>query len=139
MIAKYSSDGTLLWVKTWGYGGTDSAYSISNTSDGGFVIAGKESSAGYAYISKYDSAGTTEWTRTWGGGTIYNQASSAIQTSDGGYALAGQTRIAVSDVAARAIAAGSSSGRAAATSVTAMHNLLRAPSRCAMNFDCRSC
>ncbi len=92
MIAKYTSDGTLLWVKTWGYNGTDSVYSISNTSDGGFVIAGKESSAGYAYISKYNSAGTTEWTRTWGGGTIYNQASSVIQTSDGGYALAGQSR-----------------------------------------------
>jgi prepilin-type N-terminal cleavage/methylation domain-containing protein/uncharacterized delta-60 repeat protein len=92
MIAKYTSDGTLSWTKTWGYGGTDSAYAINKTTDGGFVVAGKESSAGYAFISKYDSAGTTAWTKTWGGSTIYNQAGAVIQTSDGGYALAGQTR-----------------------------------------------
>jgi prepilin-type N-terminal cleavage/methylation domain-containing protein len=93
-VAKYTSGGTLLWSKTWGGAGIESERAISSTSDGGFVIAGITASYGAgsddAFIAKYTSSGTLSWSETWGG-TGSDRAMSIIQTTDGGYAVTGDT------------------------------------------------
>jgi len=93
-LAKYDSSGTLSWSRTWGGVITDIAYSLIQTTDGGYAIAGATYNYGAggndAYLAKYDSSGTLSWSRTWGG-TGSDQANSIIQTSDGGYAIAGKT------------------------------------------------
>ncbi len=94
-IAKYTSDGTLSWDKTWGGLEDERANSIIQTSDGGYVIAGSTWSfdAGYsdAFIAKYTPDGTLSWNKTWGGDSFLDGADSIIQTSDGGYAITGNT------------------------------------------------
>jgi prepilin-type N-terminal cleavage/methylation domain-containing protein len=93
-LAKYDSFGTLSWSKTWGGASNDHANSLVATTDGGYIIAGKTSSFGAgnydAFLAKYDSSGTLSWNKTWGGAGI-DVANMITQTSDGGYAMSGQT------------------------------------------------
>jgi hypothetical protein len=74
-----------LWSQTYGGTGGEVAYSLVETSDGGFALAGVSSSFG-VWLVKTDSYGNMQWNKTYGGGTVH----SLIQTSDGGYALAGE-------------------------------------------------
>jgi len=80
------------WERTFGGDGYDLAYSVLETSDGGYLFAGKTSSygAGYddAWLVKTDSNGTEQWNKTYGD-AIYQNALSVLQTSDGGYVFAG--------------------------------------------------
>jgi hypothetical protein len=83
-----------VWNQT--YGGTDSdgADSVVQTADGGFVLAGDtrlswDSSADY-WLIKTDASGNHEWNHTYGGAQS-DHAHSVVQTTDGGYALAGET------------------------------------------------
>jgi hypothetical protein len=81
-----------VWKKT--YGGTDWDFgnSIEQTSDGGYIICGSTYSFGNGdedyYLIKTDANGDTLWTKTYGGNQR-EEGKSAIQTSDGGYALTG--------------------------------------------------
>jgi hypothetical protein len=74
------------------YGGTndEGAWSVIQTSDSGYALAGRKYSVGGydMWLVKTDAAGNMLWNRTYGG-TSYGQAFSLVQTSDGGYALAG--------------------------------------------------
>jgi len=92
-ILKLDADGNLVWQKTFGGSGVDGAYSIQQTSDGGYIVAGWKYSfeAGNdVYILKLDSNGNLKWQKTYGGS--YNDwAYSIQQTSDGGYIVAGGT------------------------------------------------
>ena len=78
--------------KTIGGTNHDAANSIIQTSDGGFAIAGYTFSfaAGYEdmYIIKCTGSGTIQWTKTIGSSEV-DIARSIIQTTDGGYAIAG--------------------------------------------------
>jgi len=60
-VLKLNSDGSLAWEKTFGGNGDDVAYSIQQTANGGYVVAGYTWSfgAGYddVYILKLDSNG----------------------------------------------------------------------------------
>jgi hypothetical protein len=87
-----------MWSQT--YGGTDDdvAYSLIATSDGGYAMAGSTSSfdgEGIEFwLVKTDSDGVMEWNKTYGNpgaGWESNHAYSLVATSDGGYALAGET------------------------------------------------
>jgi hypothetical protein len=73
----------------------DLGLSLIQTSDGGYAIAGytKSFGAGEAdvYVVKLDANGNLQWTKTIGG-TKRDVGSSLIQTSDGGYAIAGYTK-----------------------------------------------
>jgi len=83
-----------LWTRTYGGANRDIAYSIDQTTDGGFILAGVTESFGAGnrdfYLVKTDSQGDTLWTRTYGGSGA-DVARSVQQTTDGGYVMAGWT------------------------------------------------
>ncbi len=90
-LIKTDQNGTLLWSKTYGgnLGGT--GHSVKQTTDGGYIIGGiKVNSSGIhdALLIKTDAAGDTLWTKTYGG-TGDDYGTSVVQTTDGGYLLAG--------------------------------------------------
>jgi hypothetical protein len=93
-VVKLDANGNLQWTKTIGGENWDVGFSLVQTSDGGYAIAGATNSfdAGEAdvYVVKLDASGSLQWTKTIGGPTS-EIGSSLIQTSDGGYAIVGAT------------------------------------------------
>jgi len=93
-VVKLDANGNLQWTKTIGGPKDDYGISLIQTSDGGYAIAGytKSFGAGYddVYVVKLDAHGNLQWTKTIGG-KYYARGHSLIQTSDGGYAIAGST------------------------------------------------
>jgi len=86
--------GDTLWTRTYGGSSSDIGWSVQQTSDGGYIIAGYTESFGAGgydvYLVKTNSSGNTLWTRTYGG-TEGDYGYSVQQTSDGGYIIAGRT------------------------------------------------
>jgi len=72
----------------------DAWESIAETSDGGYALAGNTgqitAATDDAWLIKTDGNGNTEINKTYGGPET-DQVRSVVQTSDGGYALAGRT------------------------------------------------
>ena len=72
--------------------GSEIAYSVVQTSDGGYALGGWASvynnSADFGLV-KTDSSGNKLWDMTYGG-TGVDRAYSIVQSGDGGYALAGE-------------------------------------------------
>ena len=93
-LVKTDSIGDSLWTKTYGGINIDCGYSVAQTSDGGYIIAGKTNSFGSGnydvYIIKTDSLGDTVWIKTFGG-TDDDYGRSVALTLDGGYIIAGKT------------------------------------------------
>lgn len=91
-LFKIDANGTVEWNQTYGGLGADVAVAMVQTSDGGYAIAGETYSFGAGdsdfWLVKVDSSGSIQWNRTYGEPTA-DGAKSVIQTSDGGYALAG--------------------------------------------------
>ena len=91
-LVKTDSDGNKLWDKTYGGSKIDRAYCVVQTSDGGYALAGYTESYGAGsddfWLVKTDSDGNKLWDKAYGG-TGSDWASCVVQTSDGGYALAG--------------------------------------------------
>ena len=104
-IVKLSSSGDIEWQRSLGGSDQDEAYSIQQTSDGGFIVAGSSRSndgdvsgwhEGYIYgepisdcwVVKLNSSGDIEWQKCLGG-SDGDVANSIQQTSDGGYIVAG--------------------------------------------------
>ena len=94
-VVKLDANGNLQWTKTIGGENIDEGYSLIQTSDGGYAIAGTTTSFGAGlldvYVVKLDANGNLQWTKTIGGENI-DEGYSLIQTSDGGYAIAGDTK-----------------------------------------------
>ncbi|OAA32504.1 hypothetical protein AT15_00045 [Kosmotoga arenicorallina S304] len=99
-VVKLDGSGTIQWQKCLGGSTRDYAESIIQTSDGGYVVAGHTASNdgdvsgnhGYYdyWIVKLDGSGDIQWQKCLGGSS-YDYAKSIIQTSDGGYVVAGNT------------------------------------------------
>ena len=93
-IIKLNSSGTFISNKCYGGTYTDWCRTISNTSDGGTIMCGSTNSAGNgdsdASLIKLSSSGAVQWAKAYGTPWTENTAN-AIQTSDGGYILTGQT------------------------------------------------
>jgi len=91
---KVDSSGNLLWSQTYGGTGVDDIVSMVKTSDGGYALVGFTRSFGAGgtdfWLVKVDSEGVLQWNKTYGGPSD-DSAHTVIQTSDGGYALAGFT------------------------------------------------
>ena len=94
-LIKMNASGDTVWTRTYGGANDEHGYSVQQTSDGGYVIAGGTDSHGAGgydvYLVKTKSNGDTLWTRTYGG-TGDDEGRSVRQTSDGGYIVAGYTK-----------------------------------------------
>lgn len=93
-IIKIDNKGNKLWDKTFGGIDDDWINSLLQTDDGGYLIVGKTFSfgagSGDGWIIKLDSEGNKLWDRTFGGSND-DSLYLLVQTSDGGYAIAGYT------------------------------------------------
>jgi len=93
-LVKTDTNGNMLWNRTYGGPDRETAYSLVETSDGGYAIAGRTESFGAGsydfWLVKTDANGNMEWSRTYGG-ALYDTARSLVETSDEGYAIAGYT------------------------------------------------
>jgi hypothetical protein len=93
-LVKTDSLGNIDWYGLYGGAGYDAAYSVQQTIDSGYIVAGETGSFGSGikdiYLLKFNAIGDTMWTRTYGGAYI-DFAQSVGQTLDGGYIIAGRT------------------------------------------------
>jgi uncharacterized delta-60 repeat protein len=93
-LLKLDADGNGVWQNTYGGANDDVAYSVQQTSDGGYIVAGRTSSFGNIFgdiwIIKVKSTGSIDWQKTYGGNDS-NSANAIRQTSDGRYVVAGET------------------------------------------------
>lgn len=99
-LVKLNASGDLQWQKVLGGGSLDFAYSVQQTSDGGYILAGQSSSnngdvtgnngASDFWVVKVDATGNLMWQKSLGGSAI-DIARSVQQTTDGGYIVAGET------------------------------------------------
>lgn len=99
-VIKLNAAGAIQWQKTIGGTLDDRVYSISLTSDGGYILGGTSTSniSGNKsenclgsldyWVVKLDSMGNIEWENTLGGSSA-DYLYSVEQTSDGGYILGG--------------------------------------------------
>lgn len=94
-LIKLDVNGDFQWNKTFGGIGLDSIDSIIQTKDEGYALCGFTESFGKsvhdAWFIRLDSEGNTLWMQTYGV-SDYNEVISVIETTDGGYALAGRTQ-----------------------------------------------
>jgi hypothetical protein len=106
-IVKMSATGTIQWQKTFGGSAEDYAFSIQQTADGGYIVAGLTNSTDGditvnhgdydCWIVKLNATGTIQWQKTFGG-SLEDVALSVQQTADGGYIVAGYTKSTDGDV-----------------------------------------
>ena len=94
-LIRTDESGAPIWTRTLGGYGSDGAWSVSQTSDGGFILSGWTFSYGPGYVGnawlvKTDSLGTLEWQQALGGSDA-DRGYCVQQTSDGGYIMAGYT------------------------------------------------
>ena len=89
-LIKTDANGNSLWSKNFGGTGNQSGFSVQQTTDKGYIIAGN--TLDDTYLIKTDSIGNTMWTKTFGVLPLYGDyARSVKQTFDGGYIIVGAT------------------------------------------------
>jgi len=107
-LVKTDASGTIQWEKSYGFSGSDKAFSIIQTSDNGFFVSGildvsasagagndKNSNAskhagGDYWGLKLDANGTKIWRRYFGG-SFTDAAYDAVETNDNGFILIGSS------------------------------------------------
>jgi hypothetical protein len=93
-LIKTDANGDTVWTRTYGGVEHEDGRSVQQTQDGGYIIAGQTCSYGAGdgdlWLVKTDAKGDTVWTGTFGG-TKLDWGSSAQQTQEGGYIVAGTT------------------------------------------------
>jgi hypothetical protein len=92
-LVKTDSEGNMQWQRTFGGAGDDWCYDVSQTSDGGYILAGQDGLIGshcQAWLLKTDSNGNQNWSQLYGGEEV-DKFHSVQLVDDGGYAAAGYT------------------------------------------------
>jgi len=93
-VFKITSTGAIEWQKTYGGAQSDNSFSITQTSDQGYIVAGSTNSFGAGnsdvWVFKISSTSTIEWQKTYGGSSS-DVAYYINQTSDGDYIIGART------------------------------------------------
>jgi len=92
-LMKTDADGDSLWTKVYGGSHHDEIFSVTETDDGGYVVAGNSMSYGIPmftsiYLMKTDADGDTIWVKTYGGMQNYT-ANSVTTMFDGNLLIVG--------------------------------------------------
>ncbi|MCL4265261.1 MAG: hypothetical protein KJ069_18740 [Anaerolineae bacterium] len=101
-VIKLNNMGVLEWQKSYGGPAADNGYSVQQTADGGYVVAGVTFSYGLfpsnptdgdVWLLKLDPNGNVIWQKTYGGfgGDEVDAAYSIRVTREGNFILAGDT------------------------------------------------
>lgn len=105
-VVKLDGTGTLQWQRSLGGTFHDQAFSVKQTADNGYIVAGYSVSndgdvsgnSGDSYwIVKLGASGNPEWQKTLGGSGV-DKAHAIQETTDGGYIIAGASSSANGDV-----------------------------------------
>lgn len=106
-VVKLNSDGSIAWNTCLGDSGQESATSVCQTPDGGYLIGGWSNSASFLGESLYGSAdaivvkltavGAVSWVKPLGG-SGYEEVTSVINTADGGFMVGALTESEDGDV-----------------------------------------
>ncbi len=93
-LIRTDSNGDTLWTRFYGGSGEERGYSVQETSDNGFIIAGCTNSFGAGmndiYLIRTDYNGDTLWTKTFGG-SYHDWGYSIKNIIENGFILAGTT------------------------------------------------
>jgi len=109
-IVKTDSLGNMQWNKDYGGTDRDALYSVQQTNDGGYILAGYSYSgisgnktqalwggiAGDYWIVKTDSSGNYQWDKDYGGTDNEDEFGNISQTPDRGYLIAGTSYSSIS-------------------------------------------
>jgi len=102
-VLKLDEDGNIAWHKEYGGESGDGAYSVQQTTDGGYVVAGTTWSFGAGeddvWVLKLEAGGDVTWEKTYGG-IDSDYGRSIQQTTDGGYIVTGSYGTAPHDASA---------------------------------------
>ena len=95
-LVKTDANGVLVWSTAFGSAAkSDFGYSVRQTSDGGYIIAGLTNSTGAGLrdvlLLKTNSTGVLQWSKTYGGAAD-DEARSVEETADGGFIVSGFTQ-----------------------------------------------
>ncbi len=100
-VLKITSNGSLLWERSFGGSEIDEARAITTTNDGNFIIVGDTRSrdkdvsnnngAADVWILKMNPDGNLIWEKTIGG-TSFDVARSVAKTQDNGFIISGSSR-----------------------------------------------
>ena len=92
-VLKYNIEGETLWTRSVGGEDAEEGYSISETQDGGLIIAGMSVAATDgdtgAFIAKLDAQGTVMWSGVYGEDNMGEIAYSIIQGDDENFTFGG--------------------------------------------------
>jgi len=93
-LVKLNQAGDTLWTRTYGGANDDIGWSVAQTRDGGYVIAGETYSYGAGfndlYLVKTDAAGVPTWSKTCGS-YAFEVGYSVAEAQVDGYIVAGYT------------------------------------------------
>ena len=71
ILINFDSNGDTLWTKTFGWAGQEECYAVSQTTDGGFIMAGYSTMnpglIPHACLVKTDSIGNFSWMKSYSG------------------------------------------------------------------------
>jgi len=99
-VVKLNDAGNIQWQRSLGGSNDDFAYSVRQTADGGYIVAGESNSNDGditnnhgdddSWIVKLEASGAIEWQRSFGGSDM-DYTICIQQTTDGGYIASGRT------------------------------------------------
>ncbi|KQC14370.1 MAG: hypothetical protein APR63_14440 [Desulfuromonas sp. SDB] len=92
ILVKTDDDGDSSWTKIIGTTQTDKAFSVQQTTDGGYIIVGYTINNGVEsdiWLIKTDNYGNTMWIKSIGTSSFDEWGYSVQQTTDGGYIIVG--------------------------------------------------